>query len=327
MATLRVLVASLAFLHLCACFMKVDVQWRFQLLAQLAALGDRPIRARVRGVQRHGPRNSRLIGILLPGLLALGEVLVGATAIAGERELDRNDPDSGTNPGLNHRLADSLGEPVHVIESCGATLQHLSDCEVRTLLDELMVHKLELQGPDRALEPLAQRKIVGHPAQVDHGGVGVRVDEAGHQRRVRQLRRPLRLVLFDGVRGRQDVEDLPVRDHDGVVVQCPLGLHRDHPSGQDDLVGRHPRAGLLRTVLALLLGLLRLGVGRLLRAPGLRRRLGLGLALDGPRPDAVDADPFVRVLGVARVVHLERRRRSPLRSGDLDDGRPVVHAF
>mmetsp|Transcript_21079 Transcript_21079/g.60952 ORF Transcript_21079/g.60952 Transcript_21079/m.60952 type:complete len:212 (-) Transcript_21079:971-1606(-) len=161
-ATLRVLVSRLAVLHLRICLVEVDVQGHVQLLAQAHALGYRRIGASVGGMQCHSPRDARLVGEQLSGLLALGEVLVRPTAVAAEGELDGDDAQGSADPRLRHGLADGLGIPIHVVKRRRASLEHLGDRKVRSVLHELVIHELELQRPDRAFEPLAQRDVIGH---------------------------------------------------------------------------------------------------------------------------------------------------------------------
>mmetsp|Transcript_151693 Transcript_151693/g.467604 ORF Transcript_151693/g.467604 Transcript_151693/m.467604 type:complete len:384 (+) Transcript_151693:262-1413(+) len=212
-AARRALVACEAGAALLLRLMQVDVQRQAQAFAERGAFAERAVRDGVRRMQGHGPGEERLRGEALPRPFALGEIIVGARAVGPEGELNGDDAHGRADAGADHRLANGLGEPVHVVEGRHPTQDHLEHGQLGALAHKVLVAQLHLQRPDGGLQPLAQGDVVRHAAQEAHGGVGVRVHEARHQRSLREGRLRLCLELCGHLGRRQDVDDLALMDH------------------------------------------------------------------------------------------------------------------
>ena len=95
------------------------------------------------------------------------------------READDVGPGYGTDARVNGGAGHVVAEVVHVGEGGGPPLQHLDRGEQGPPVDEIGSDERGLGGKDVVVEPRHEREIVGEAAQQRHGGVAVRVDQAG----------------------------------------------------------------------------------------------------------------------------------------------------
>jgi len=98
--------------------------------------------------------------------------------------------------------------------------------------------------PDVLLQPDHQRQVVGDAPQEGHGVVGMRVDQARHQRRLRARDGLLRRKALACFGTRQDRDDLAAPHGHGMVFQHHrMRLDRDHVTGFDQQVTGFGNAG------------------------------------------------------------------------------------
>src|SRR6266536_3139146 len=115
---------------------------------------------------------------------------------------------------------------------------HLESRQKRSVVNELGRDVLALRGEDVFRQPAVEWQVVGDPAKQRHGGMRVRVDEAGQDDvPLRVVGRPRGVALRD-LRGRTDSENLPLLDRDGPgVEEGKLLVHRHDPAVDDEQVG------------------------------------------------------------------------------------------
>jgi hypothetical protein len=94
------------------------------------------------------------------------------------------------------------------------------------------------------LEPGHQRQVVGKAAHERHGGVAVQIDQAGDQHLAGQGEGVRGIVAGMRGKGRQDIENLAVAHHHGVVGQHALGFDGHQPLRQQKKVGGRFHVGL-----------------------------------------------------------------------------------
>ena len=100
--------------------------------------------------------------------------------MVGHRKVDEGLPQDGPQSRLVDRPRGVGLEVVHVGEGRRPSLDHLEGRQQRSVVDELGRDVLPLRREDVLGQPLLERQVVGDSAQERHGGVRVRVDEAGH---------------------------------------------------------------------------------------------------------------------------------------------------
>mmetsp|Transcript_139201 Transcript_139201/g.388417 ORF Transcript_139201/g.388417 Transcript_139201/m.388417 type:complete len:233 (-) Transcript_139201:229-927(-) len=179
----RGLVSSRAVQALCLSLVQVDVQRHAKPLAECTTLGEGRVGAGVRRMKRDRPRQEGLRTEALLRPLALSEVFVGAAAVGPKWELDGDDADGCADARAHHDIADSLREPIHVVEGGHTTHDHLDDCQFGPIAHELRIAQLHLQWPYGGLQPLTKRNVVRNSSQVAHGSMRVRIHKARHQGR------------------------------------------------------------------------------------------------------------------------------------------------
>ena len=130
-----------------------------------------------------------------------------------------------------------VGEEVVLVGAGGAAAQHLGDGQGHAVGDEIRADHRGLDRPDVLLQPDLERQVVGDAAQQGHRVVGMRIDQAGNQRRIRArdgfFRHEARARLGD----RQHGEDLAAGNDDGVIREDhAVRDDRHHPAGFDEKV-------------------------------------------------------------------------------------------
>ena len=102
--------------------------------------------------------------------------------------------------------------PVHVIESRRARPDHLETRQFRAPVD-ILIGQFRFKGPDMLLQPCLERDVVRIPPEERHGGVGVRVHKAGHERFVAGIDDHICLIS-----GTSDLRDGSAVDIDIAIV-------------------------------------------------------------------------------------------------------------
>ncbi len=72
-------------------------------------------------------------------------------------------------------------EHIHVDDAGGAAAQHFPEGQLAAHAHEFGVERFGFHGEDVVVEPVHQLFVVGQAAEERHWGVGVAVDEAGHE--------------------------------------------------------------------------------------------------------------------------------------------------
>ena len=172
----RRLEALLRRLHLVARLGEMDQRRHVVAPRQFARGLQRRAVERVHRVRRHGRRDQRVV------LEGLDERLgahqrVGRRLGVGDRKLDDRLAEHAAQPGRLRLRGDLLLEVVHVGEGRRARLNHLERREPRAGAHELRRDGLRFGREDVLVQPLAEREVVGQPAEQHHRRVGVGVDQ------------------------------------------------------------------------------------------------------------------------------------------------------
>ncbi len=123
-------------------------------------------------------------------LLAEGQARRRRPVIGGRKVVEHfphHRPDAGFRRGPGHRIA----KEVHVGKGSGAGEQHLGDGQLGAPIDEIPVHP-GLRRKDVGVEPGFQRQVVGQAPEQGHGGVGVGIDQPGHDQTLGIIQPPFR---------------------------------------------------------------------------------------------------------------------------------------
>jgi hypothetical protein len=172
-------------------------------------------------------------GIVAPGVDQLAGVVEaffdGAVVGRGEivEHLPHHRPHTGSLGGAGHRIF----EQIHVAEAGGSGKNHFGTAEQRAGMHLVRIQQ-GFGREDVLVEPGHQRQVVGQTPKQGHGGVGVAVDQAGHDDAAVGIDR-----LFCSHRSdfgcRTDRRNhLPADRHRPIVNDMAMGIH-----GQDDAVG------------------------------------------------------------------------------------------
>jgi hypothetical protein len=190
-----------------------------------------------RGVERmgrHGRHYPRMVAVLAQERLRPREGGLGCLVVRGG-EADDGLPEHTPKAGPVHGAGDFLLKVVHVREGGGSAPGHLDAGQERSPVHELSVDVLGLGRENDALQPFHEREVVRDSSEQDHGGVTVRVDQAGDDQvpaGVEGLPR-----LGQGLAGGEDGLDDPAADRHRASLEHPhLGIHGDHGAPTDEQV-------------------------------------------------------------------------------------------
>ena len=219
------------------------MDWQVQLLGQGRNAPKGPVADGVGRVRRHTERQERLAADAVAELEAAPQVILRVRRVSA-RELDRDQPEARTHPGIDERARRGFREEVHVVRAGDTTPKHLGAGEQRAVVDEVGRDVLHLRRPDVLPQPGHQWPVVRQAAHERHRGVGMQVHQAGNERVFGQARAFRGHERRRGLCGGEHGSDAAAIDHDAVVGERrALGLHREDPAGVDDEVDAMRRHG------------------------------------------------------------------------------------
>ena len=206
-----------------------------ELFGQCDDPAEAAVADRVRRVRCQAEVDQRLLQPALANGQALAQVVVGIAGVGGG-EFEGGDAQGRAHAQFAGCLGAGVGIEIHVVEAGDAAAQHFGAGQAGAVEDELRRHVCRLGRPDVLLQPLHQWQVVGDAAQQAHRCVGVEIDQAGDQQMLAQDPMFRRLEAVAGFAGREQGDDTPLVDGDGVVFEQVVGVDRSDPAGFDQQV-------------------------------------------------------------------------------------------
>ena len=160
---------------------QVHVHREIEALGKLVDPLERLVAHRVGGVRRERRRHQSIAPERVVHLESAREVRVPIRRPRG-RHVEDDEAEHGAHPGVSRDLPHHVRKKVHVVETGGASPQHLDRGEAGAGSDEPFVHEPGLGRPDLLREPDVERQVVGEAPEQGHRGVGMGVDEPRYQR-------------------------------------------------------------------------------------------------------------------------------------------------
>ena len=213
-------------------------QRRVEFVGQLARGLQIGVVIGIDGVRGDGGNDERIALVLVEKFRG------GLQHIFGRGEIGRFEADHGLAQDAAHArflggFGDAVLEIVHVDERGGAGEHHFQARQARSPQDEIGRYVLGFGRKDEFVEPVLHHHVVGDAAEQRHGGVGMGVDQAGHQDGIRAVDMLPGLKLFFDVGALADAHDALAANGDGAVVdQIAPRVHGDDVAGGVDGVGR-----------------------------------------------------------------------------------------
>jgi len=132
---------------------------------------------------------------------------------------------------------DGVLEVIHVRIGGDAAADHLQCRQARAPSDELLGDVARFGGEDVLLEPVLKRQIIGNAPEENHGGVAVRVDQAGQDQLAAGQNAPCRRVPCRNLDTRANRQDLVAADCNGAILKdAEAGVHRHDGAAGDQQV-------------------------------------------------------------------------------------------
>jgi hypothetical protein len=165
-------------LHLAVGLGQMDHQGHPVLPGDVGGFGQQIRCAQVGGVGLHGDGDQRVVA---PGVdQPAGEVeAVFDGAVIGRGKIVEHFPHHRPHAGGLGGAGHGIFEQVHVAKAGGSGQDHFGTAEQRARMHLFWVQQ-GLGGKNVVVEPVHQRQVVGQAPEQGHGGVGVGVDQAGH---------------------------------------------------------------------------------------------------------------------------------------------------
>ena len=231
-------------------FGEMDQRWHVIALRELARGLERWTIECVHRVRSDGRCDQ---GVILEGF----DECLGAHQRIGRRlgirdeKLDDSLSQHAAEAGRLRRRGHFLLEVVHIGERRGARLNHLERREPRAGAHELRRDGLGFGREDVLVQPLAEREVIGKPAEQHHGCVGVRVDETRQHDLARAVDGVAASELLGDVVGGIDGDNVGAIDRDRAVGNHAVArIHgHDRATREDErhlargVLGRHPGDG------------------------------------------------------------------------------------
>ena len=117
-----------------------------------------------------------------------------------------------------------IREEIHVIETGGATAQHLGNSQFRAGLHEFFVNPAGFSRPDVVLQPVHQGDVISESPEQAHGCMRMCVDQPGNQGMVFVFQLNGGLVLLPSFTAGQNLDNTLLMNSDAVVLQAGISF-------------------------------------------------------------------------------------------------------